>query len=65
MSGALINPERALIFRITHMANVPWLLAHGLHCRNSSEFDPNFRNVGNPDYLPAALLREAFTDRLT
>jgi hypothetical protein len=46
-----LNPEKALIFRITHIANVPWLLDHGLHCRNSVEFDPNFRNIGNPDLI--------------
>lgn len=46
-----LNPDKALIFRITHIANVPWLLDHGLHCRNSPEFDPNFRNIGNPDLI--------------
>ena len=46
-----LNPEKALIFRITHIANVPWLLDHGLHCRNSSEFDPDFLNIGNPDLI--------------
>jgi hypothetical protein len=46
-----LNPEKALIFRITHIANVPWLLDHGLHCRNAPEFDPNFRNIGNPDLI--------------
>lgn len=46
-----LNPDKALIFRITHIANVPWLLQHGLHCRNSTEFDPNFRNIGNPDLI--------------
>jgi len=30
-----LNPERALIFRIVHVANVPWILDHGLHCKNS------------------------------
>jgi hypothetical protein len=46
-----LNPDKALIFRITHIANVPWLLEHGLHCRNSPEFDPNFRNIGNPELI--------------
>ena len=48
---SLIDPARALIFRITHMANVPWILEHGLHCRNAPEFDPNFRNIGNADLI--------------
>jgi ssDNA thymidine ADP-ribosyltransferase, DarT len=46
-----LNPEKALLFRITHIANVPWMLDHGLHCRNSPDFDPSFRNVGNPDLI--------------
>ena len=46
-----LSPEKALIFRITHIANVPWLLDHGLHCRNSPVFDPHFRNIGNPDLI--------------
>ncbi len=40
-----------MIFRSTHIENVPWLLDHGLHCRNSSEFDSKFRNIGNPDLI--------------
>ena len=52
-----LNPEKALIFRVTHIANVPWLLDHGLHCRNSAEFDPNFRNIGNPDLIVRRHLR--------
>lgn len=43
--------DKALIFRITHVDNVPWLLDHGMHCRNSSRFDPDFRNIGNPDLI--------------
>lgn len=48
--GAL-NPDKALIFRITHVDNVPWLLDHGLHCRSSPDFDPNFRSIGNPELI--------------
>ena len=33
-----LNPEKALIFRIVHKDNVPWILDHdGLHCRNWPE----------------------------
>jgi len=46
-----LNPEKALIFRITHIANVPWILNHGLHCRNSKTFDPNYREIGNPELI--------------
>lgn len=44
-----LNPEKALIFRIVHMANVPWILDHGLHCRNSPDQDPDFVDIGNAD----------------
>lgn len=46
-----LNPERALIFRITHVANVPWILEHGLHCRNSPEQDPDFVNIGSAELI--------------
>src|SRR2546422_9127894 len=48
---SLITPERALIFRITHLSNVPWILDHGMHCRNSPKFDPEFRSIGSPDLI--------------
>jgi hypothetical protein len=46
-----LGPEKALIFRITHIDNVPWILDHGLHCRSSSVCDPNFRMIGNPELI--------------
>jgi hypothetical protein len=46
-----LTPERALIFRITHIANVPWILDNGLHCQNSDVRDPNFRRIGNLDLI--------------
>jgi hypothetical protein len=46
-----ISVENAYIFRITHIDNVPWLLANGIHCRNSTCRDPNFRDIGNPDLI--------------
>ena len=52
-----LNPDKALIFRITQIANLPWLLDHGLHSRNSPEFDPNFRNIGNPELIAKRHLR--------
>ena len=47
----LLNPEKALIFRITHCDNVPWILENGLHARNGSMSDPNFRRIGNSDLI--------------
>lgn len=46
-----LGPEKALIFRITHIANVPWILANGLHCSNSGVVDPNYIQIGNMDLI--------------
>jgi hypothetical protein len=46
-----LTPERALIFRITHIDNVPWILSNGLHCRNSRSVDPHYREIGNRDLI--------------
>jgi hypothetical protein len=47
-----LNPERALIFRIAHVSNVPWILEHGgLHCGNSSQQDLNYVNIGNAELI--------------
>jgi len=51
MSAPTLSPERALIFRITHVANVPWLLRHGLHCRAAPVRDPAFRAIGSPELI--------------
>ncbi|HYT69425.1 MAG TPA: DUF4433 domain-containing protein [Vicinamibacterales bacterium] len=46
-----LTPEKALVFRIAHIGNVPWMLANGLHCRKSHVCDPNFIEIGNPDLI--------------
>ncbi len=46
-----LTPERALIFRITHISNIPWILDHGLPSKNSGIVDPNFISIGNPDLI--------------
>lgn len=47
-----LNPEKALIFRIVHVQNLPWILNHGgLHCPNSTEQDPSYVNIGNPSLI--------------
>ena len=46
-----LTAENALIFRITHRDNVPWVLENGLHCRNSDQSDPNYVNIGSPDLI--------------
>ncbi|MBV5275025.1 MAG: DUF4433 domain-containing protein [Lamprocystis purpurea] len=49
-----LNAEKVLIFRIIHAQNLPWVMAHGLHCGNSEIQDPNFRTIGNPDRVGIA-----------
>lgn len=46
-----LNPDKALIFRITHRDNLAWILANGLHCANSGVHDPNFVAIGNRDLI--------------
>jgi len=46
-----LTPERGLLFRITHIVNLPWLLSNGLHCSNGAAVDPNFVAIGNPDLI--------------
>lgn len=46
-----LGPEKALIFRITHVQNVPWILANGLHCASSNCLDPNFIQIGNSELI--------------
>jgi hypothetical protein len=47
----LLNPERALIFRIIHRANLEWVLQHGLHCGNSETRSPNWVSIGNQELI--------------
>ncbi|SEH34302.1 protein of unknown function [Methylobacterium sp. 275MFSha3.1] len=46
-----LTPERGLIFRITHRNNLPWILDHGVHCRNSPVRDPGFVPIGLTDLI--------------
>jgi hypothetical protein len=46
-----IRPDKALIFRITHRQNLPWVLGNGLVSANSDTLDPNFTPIGNPDLI--------------
>lgn len=49
--SSLLNPERALIFRIIHRANLPWVLEHGLHCGNSQMKAPQWVSIGNAELI--------------
>jgi len=50
VSGTLTR-EKALIFRIAHRDNVPWIMANGMHARNSDVQDPGFVAIGNVDLI--------------
>jgi hypothetical protein len=47
----LLNPEKGLIFRITHIRNVPWILVNGIHCRSSTVRDSSFVDIGSADLI--------------
>jgi hypothetical protein len=49
--SANLNPEKALIFRIVHRDGLPWIFENGLHAKNGEMFDPQYRNIGNPDLI--------------
>jgi len=49
--SASLNPEKALIWRIVHRDNIPWILDNGLHCGNSSVQAENWVNIGNPELI--------------
>jgi hypothetical protein len=46
-----LNPEKAYIFRIVHVANVPWILKHGMDCRSAPNQDPDYVNIGSASLI--------------
>lgn len=46
-----LNPEKALIWRIVHRDNLPWILDNGLHCASSDVQAPQYVNIGNVDLI--------------
>ncbi len=44
-------PEKAFLFRIAHVDCVPWILEHGLHCKNSPHQDPRYVPIGSADLI--------------
>jgi len=51
MTMSFLNPERALIFRVTHRDNLPWILDNGLGAQSGEVLDPNFRQIGDADLI--------------
>jgi ssDNA thymidine ADP-ribosyltransferase, DarT len=52
-----LTSEKSLIFRITHIQNLPWILDNGLHCKSSQICDPNFVTIGNTGIIEQRSLR--------
>ncbi|MCH8049682.1 DUF4433 domain-containing protein [Patescibacteria group bacterium] len=53
-----LNSDKAFIFRITHIANVSWILNNGLHCKSAEIMDPNFVQIGNPELISKRATRD-------
>lgn len=43
--------EKALIWRIVHRHNLPWVLDNGLHCGNGGQLAPNWVSIGNTELI--------------
>lgn len=52
-----LNPEKALIWRILHRANLPWVLQHGIHCGNSPVRFPEWVSIGNAELIDKRAIR--------
>jgi hypothetical protein len=49
--ASLLNPERALIWRILHRSNLPWVLSNGLHCGTSAVRSTQWVSIGNAELI--------------
>lgn len=46
-----LNPAKALIWRIVHRDNLPWILDNGLHSGNSPVKAPNWVSIGSAELI--------------
>jgi hypothetical protein len=53
-----LNPEKALIWRIVHRDNLPWILDNGLHCTNADQTAPRHVALGNADGIDKCRSRQ-------
>jgi hypothetical protein len=51
MAYTNLNPGKALIWRITHRHNLPWILANGLHAGNSPVRSSGWMTIGNLELI--------------
>jgi hypothetical protein len=45
------SPNNPRIYRLTHFQNLRWIIANGLHSRNSEHQDPDFHPIGNQEII--------------
>jgi ssDNA thymidine ADP-ribosyltransferase, DarT len=50
MSRELLNPKKALIFRIVHRDNMPHILSGGCHCKSNLDAK-GYVQIGNPELI--------------
>jgi hypothetical protein len=46
-----LNSTKALIWRIVHRKNLPWIFDNGLHCGNSPTQSPDWISIGSPELI--------------
>lgn len=46
-----LDPKKALIFRIVHVDNLPWMVEHGLQCRNTPNANQNYVSIGSEELI--------------
>lgn len=46
MSYLNLNPDKALIWRIVHRHNLPWILKNGLQAANSAQLISDWKVIG-------------------
>lgn len=51
MAYTTLNLDKALIWRITHRWNLPWILANGLHAGNGGARSPGWVTIGNEELI--------------
>ena len=51
MTYTNLNADKALIWRIVHRDNLPWILEQGVHCASSRVQAPNYVAIGNADLI--------------
>jgi len=51
MSYDFLNAQHALIWRIVHCDNMPWLIQNGLHCANTTVQSNNWVTIGSKELI--------------